>query len=365
VLILAAVFSIFSAFGILADVMSLGRVPPFGVLVMAALSGFIAALFVLAMTRHAAFLVAAVGLFVVMNWIGMFAVALPPVSDSLRPMSDRMRNDSLGVILALTTGYTFFLVFIAVEGQRYTRAHTEVALARDIHQRLVPSIARTICGTEFYGASLPSSEVGGDLVDVVDAGNRWVAYLADVSGHGVASGTLMGMFKTAVRTRLASTAGIDGVLDQVDPVMIDVRRPGMFVTCAMLSPVGPRELEFIVAGHPPILHLRAASGTVDELSIAQPPVALLDEPRTFRTDRVAVAAGDMLALASDGLMEVFDARDQEYGLDRLKQTLVDFRGRPLSDVFDAVVAGARRHGRQLDDQSLLLVRIGSGTSGLH
>jgi hypothetical protein len=357
-LILVAVFSIFSTFGFLADMMALGRVSPSGVLAMAAMSGLITTLFALAMIRHEGFLIPAVALIVLMNWIWTPVGALPPVADSLRPLSDRMRNDSLAIISALTTGYTCFLVFIAVEGHRYARAHTEVALARDIHQRLVPSIARTICGTEFYGASLPSSEVGGDLVDVVDTGNRWVAYLADVSGHGVASGTLMGMFKAAVRTRLASSAAIDGVLDQIDPVMIDLRKPGMFVTCAMLSPSGPGELEFILAGHPPILHFRAMSGTVDELSIAQPPVALLDEPRTFRSDRVGVAAGDVLALVSDGLMEVFDARDQEYGLDRLKQTLVELRGRPLSDVFDAVVAGARRHGRQLDDQSLLLLRIG-------
>jgi serine phosphatase RsbU (regulator of sigma subunit) len=61
---------------------------------------------------------------------------------------------------------------------------------------------------------------------------------------------------------------------------------------------------------------------------------------------------------SDGLMEVFDSGDHEFGLDRLKRTLIEVRDRPLNEVFDAVVADVRRHGRQLDDQSLLLIRVG-------
>jgi hypothetical protein len=54
-LILVAVFSIFSAFGFLADMMSLGRLAPTDVVMMAALSGIIAALLALTMIRHAAF----------------------------------------------------------------------------------------------------------------------------------------------------------------------------------------------------------------------------------------------------------------------------------------------------------------------
>jgi Stage II sporulation protein E (SpoIIE) len=358
VLILVAVFSIFSTFGFLADMMALGRVSPSGVLAMAAMSGLITALFALAMIRHGGFLIPAVALIAAMNWIWTPTGALPPVTDSLRPISDRMRNDSLAIISALTTGYTCFLVFIAVEGRRYARAHTEVALAREIHQRLVPPIGRTIAGVEFFGVSLPSSEVGGDLVDVIDLGGAWVACLADVSGHGVASGALMGMFKAAVRTRLASDAPLDRVLDDVDQVMIDLRKPGMFVTCAMVSSAGPHNVQFTLAGHPPILRVRRDTTTVEELSIAQPPVALLDEPRAFRSDCVAVADGDLLALVSDGLTEVFDAADREYGIDRLKETLGRHATRPLSEVFEAIVSEVRRHGRQLDDQSLLLVRIG-------
>jgi serine phosphatase RsbU (regulator of sigma subunit) len=48
--------------------------------------------------------------------------------------------------------------------------------------------------------ALPSGEVGGDLVDVFQTDRGWIAYIADVSGHGVAPGVVMGMVKSAARS---------------------------------------------------------------------------------------------------------------------------------------------------------------------
>jgi serine phosphatase RsbU (regulator of sigma subunit) len=72
-----------------------------------------------------------------------------------------------------------------------------------------------------------------------------------------------------------------------------------------------------------------------------------------------VAAGDVLALVSDGLMEVFDRSDREYGIERIKAALVAKGARPLNELFDDIMDGVRRHGPQLDDQTLLLVRVGA------
>ena len=327
-------------------------------LVNALMSGAVSVFWALAIMRHAAFVVPAIGLFVFMNWMNGFS---GPVVESgpLRPLQVRLVQDAAGVIVAVTTGYALFIVFIANEGKRYLRAHAEVALAREIHQRLVPPIVRSIGGVDFFGSSLPSSEVGGDLVDVLESENGWVAYLADVSGHGVASGALMGMFKSAMRTRLAAGGPLGAIFDDVERVMTEVRKPGMFVTCAMVTPSGAGVLQFVVAGHPPVLHYRRATGTVHELSTPQPPLALIDDRRPFVSARVAVGAGDVLALVSDGLMEVFDRSDREYGIEPITASLVAHGTRPLSELFDAIMDGVRQHGAQLDDQSLLLVRVGA------
>ena len=66
---------------------------------------------------------------------------------------------------------------------------------------LVPKVERNFDGfEEIFGASVPSGDVGGDLVDVVESAGEWIAYIADISGHGVAAGVLMAMFKTSIRS---------------------------------------------------------------------------------------------------------------------------------------------------------------------
>jgi sigma-B regulation protein RsbU (phosphoserine phosphatase) len=69
-----------------------------------------------------------------------------------------------------------------------------------------------------------------------------------------------------------------------------------------------------------------------------------------------VRAGDLLALITDGLIEVFDAQDRDFGLERMKSLLAGAAGRPLAEIAESLFGGARAHGKQLDDQTLLLIR---------
>ena len=76
----------------------------------------------------------------------------------------------------------------------------------------------------------------------------------------------------------------------------------------------------------------------------------------FTSSTVDVRAGDLLVLLTDGLIEVFDRQDRDFGLERAKALLVDAAGKPLGEIADRLVAAAHAHGRQLDDQTLLLIR---------
>ena len=131
----------------------------------------------------------------------------PPIvvdADAAAALEARLRINVLGVSFCIAAGYTLFVMFFTREGSRYYALHTELSLARAIHRELVPPISRQIGDYEFRGVSIPSGEVGGDLVDVVDhdEGAAWTAYVTDVSGHGVPSGVLMGMIKSAMRMAL-------------------------------------------------------------------------------------------------------------------------------------------------------------------
>jgi serine phosphatase RsbU (regulator of sigma subunit) len=62
-------------------------------------------------------------------------------------------------------------------------------------------------------------------------------------------------------------------------------------------------------------------------------------------------------LLTDGITEVANEREEEFGLARLERLLTQHAPRPLAQIWELVMGEVRRHGLQQDDQSLLLLRV--------
>jgi sigma-B regulation protein RsbU (phosphoserine phosphatase) len=276
--------------------------------------------------------------------------------DWARVASTAAGVDLIGCLLNIVLGYVFFVRFIRSEGQRYVRVQTEMVLAHDIHRRLVPPIAVSSGHHEFYGLSVPSGEMGGDLVDLVQKGNKWTGYLADVSGHGVPSGIMMAMVKSAARMRLIPSAAPHVVLEDLNRVISELKAgDNTFVTLAFLTSGTADDFHFATAGHLPILHFHSATGSVSELSTPNPPLGIF-EAREFSSSRVECSGGDIAVLLTDGLTEVINEREEEYGLERIKQLITERAAQPLEVICEALLTEARQFGKQTDDQSVLLIR---------
>jgi sigma-B regulation protein RsbU (phosphoserine phosphatase) len=241
----------------------------------------------------------------------------------------RLGIDAAATIGSMVMAYVLLATFIVRQGRRYIRVRTEIALARDIHRLLVPPIVQRVGRFEFRGFSIPSGEVGGDLVDLVHEGDRWIGYVADVSGHGVASGLLMAMVKSSVRMKLRQGLSIATLMDDLNSVLMNLKKPEMYVTFACVHFDGT-VVQFSLAGHLPILHYQSVQSSIAELSVPQIPIAMFEEQR-FTADRVGCEPGDLFVIVTDGLVEVFDKRDRESGFDRLKALVVEQRARAAGD----------------------------------
>lgn len=257
--------------------------------------------------------------------------------------------------LTLIAGYVLFIALMVGEGRRYFRIQAEIQLAQEIHRKLVPKIQRTIGRFTMYGESLPSGEVGGDLVDVIETGS-WTAYVADVSGHGVSAGVLMAMFKTAVRATALEDGSPGSLLNEVHRALYPLKTSNLFVTAGVLHCAGDGRLTFALAGHPPILHYRKATGEVTEHNALDLPLGILPEQQ-FQSAEISADAGDLLVLLTDGMTEVFDAKKNEMGIEPVKAALHDNAALPLPHLFQSMRAVALGFGKQDDDQTMLLMRV--------
>ena len=86
------------------------------------------------------------------------------------------------------------------------------------------------------------------------------------------------------------------------------------------------------------------------------PLGLIPGGR-YSSLRVSYSPGDMFLLLTDGITEVVNEQDEEFGLSRLEQLLNKLAAQPLSQIWDFVMGEVRQHGGQQDDQSLLLLRV--------
>jgi serine phosphatase RsbU (regulator of sigma subunit) len=283
------------------------------------------------------------------------AVSLSPSADLPSGIAaDGYRFDAFAIFATMLVGAALYLQHINTEGARQLRAETELALAHRLQQVLVPGVSFRSTRLEVYGRSIPSHKVGGDLVDLITSGNNTLAYLLDVSGHGIPAGALMGSLKTAIR--MAFPLPMPKMLDQINRVLPSVKEPHMHATFAALAfEEGRESIEYALAGHMPILHCRA-SGEVGRLAYEQFPLGLLPVD-SYVSRNSLCSPGDLFALYSDGIVEVANGAGEEFGIERLESEIRNRTSQPLKNIFNAVMATSAAHGAPDDDRSLLLIRV--------
>ena len=367
VLVLVAIFCLFASFGMMNSVLQLNIAVASAVVSSAITACFAAAIAFTAFRAMVKSMIAVIVVLVAMSLLfGRFSGRpVHNASNSIENPAELQRRVRIETAMAMVTiiaGYIFIVAFLRKEGMRVFGPLTEVKLAREVHHALVPAIARQIGQYEICGASVPSGQVGGDLVDVIGNDSvqdpRWTAYVADVSGHGVPAGMVMAMVKSAMR--MGSTGNAVALADQtadLNRTLTSLSGSNVFATFACIAGGDEGLLQFTLAGHFPILHYRKRLGTVEERGVSNLPLAIFPDTK-FEIASIACEPGDILAIVTDGLTEVADKQENELGMEALQAVLLESarRAASLHELLSALLERASRHGKQTDDQTVLLVR---------
>jgi len=368
-LFLGAVFLLFTVIGFYSDLMDGGTRPIAVVLAIALYSGLNAVLWILIVARlptFCIFLMIAKEIFLPLgNYIADWtASALHP--PRVAPGAG-IHFAATSILIAVIGSYTLFSAYIGSAGRRAFRQQNELALAHSIQKTLVPRISMNTPCFEIFGISHPSENVGGDLVDVVElSGGDTVAYLADIAGHGLQAGILMGMLKTAARTALTDGRGNEGngeeggemlsqLMARLNLVLPQVKESHMFATFTGLRLNADGQVFFGMAASPPLLHWSSSSESIARIEEEQFPLGLLPVAR-FPSGRLAMERGDLVLIATDGVLEVCSKSGVEFGIEGLESLLRRYASLPLPELASLILETVRKYGKQLDDQTLLIVR---------
>jgi len=203
----------------------------------------------------------------------------------------------------------------------------ELRAAAEVQKHLLPGVdltnSRLICGSVFE----PSLAIGGDIYNALELpGGATLVYMADVSGHGVAS-ALLTMSLAQWLSSFAATQTPDAspspsaILRSLE-VEYPFERFGKYfsIVIAVVDPA-TGQVRYSAAGHPPPL-LITTSGEVVRLE-AGGPVIGMGFGLTFDEATCTLAAGDRLLFYTDGVTEDLDANGVRFGHDNLGRYFVE------------------------------------------
>ena len=200
---------------------------------------------------------------------------------------------------------------------------SELELSQIVQRALLPQQVPSIPKYDIAAFSRPAQIVTGDYFDFLkfeDGTHGFV--LADVSGHGVSAGMLMGSLQTVFHTLTPTTDSPVDVLTRINRLYIHNISFSTFVTIffAKLDPVS-RILSYANAGHnPPLLHRRST----EETSWLRPTGAAIGLVEDYRShlESIELGEGDALVLYTDGIIEAFNPQGtDQFGYERLLEVV--------------------------------------------
>jgi hypothetical protein len=273
--------------------------------------------------------------------------------------------------ISATAAFALFISvsLIAVRFGRYVRGKqldAQMDVARQVQRDLLPSADGWPPGVDLAVHCTPAWQVGGDFYDVVNLPGGGVAFaVGDVSGHGISAALLMGLIYGAMSSPPWGVAENEPerAAGRLNQLLLDKSSGDRYASlfwCAYDPTVGV--LRYINGGHPPPVWIRCRpDGTreLNRLTQGGPVLGLLNSA-SYRVTSVQMGQGDLLVLFSDGIVEATNARDEQFGEERLIAIAEELAQAQAHAIGDAIITALRAFNDAKpaqDDQTLLVIRL--------
>lgn len=248
------------------------------------------------------------------------------------------------------------------------RAALDLETARQTQARLFPRVQPNLATLEYAGVCSQARHVGGDYYDFLDLGReRLGLVVGDVSGKGIAAALLMANLQAHLRNLCAtywsrpftplSLEQPQRFLTAVNRVFRENSSENAYATLFFAEYDNKTQhLRFANCGHPSAILLRS-NGGIERLDSTCTVLGLFTAWDCAAEER-HLAPGDTLAIYTDGVTESVNGGGEEFGEERLAESLRRHRGMPVQDLLRSVADDVLRFSphEQHDDITLVVAR---------
>ena len=197
----------------------------------------------------------------------------------------------------------------------------DLEMAATLQRGLLPQPDASHNGWEIAHTYRPLGPVSGDYCDVVTEDgpeSGLFFFLGDVSGKGVAASMLMAQLHAIFRTLAAQHLDLARMFGRAGRIFCESALSPYYATLVGGRAGSAGRLELSNAGHcPPLL---VKGGSVTRLEPSGTPLGMFCDGN-YRVETLELGPGDVLVIYTDGLSEARNVEDQEYGEQRVIESV--------------------------------------------
>ena len=265
-------------------------------------------------------------------------------------------NDEFGIIAGHTNSM--------IDGLRHrTELMTNLKLAEEVQQNLLPQQAPDFPGADVAGTSIYCDETGGDYYDYFKLpGDRLGVVVADASGHGVGAAMHMTTVRAFLHYGLRDYQGPGQLLNEVNQyVTRDSSETSRFMSLFFLElDPAAKTLRWVRAGHEPAIVFDPNDGEFRELSGAGIALGVVEDHSYQEYSIEGWQSGTIIIIGTDGVHETRNADSEMFGMNRLRDIISTNAAEPAKIIQDSVIQtlhSFRGSAPQEDDITLVVLKL--------
>jgi serine phosphatase RsbU (regulator of sigma subunit) len=237
----------------------------------------------------------------------------------------------------------------------------DLDIARSIQQDLLPEKPPQLDHFEVAGWNQPANQTGGDYFDWQPLPNGQLAIsVGDATGHGIGPALVSALCRAYARASFLAGSENNQVLERLNGLLANDLAENRFVTFAVvfLNPTSS-EVKVLSAGHGPILWYRHATNNLENFEAQGIPLGMI-AGMPYEDSRIkSLSAGDMIVLVTDGFYEWQNPDKEEFGLERLKETIRQARDCSAEEVISRLYKAVKDFSKgteQADDLTAVVLK---------
>lgn len=223
------------------------------------------------------------------------------------------------------------------------RLEEELAIAREIQQRLLPKGPPNLANIEIAAVNLPTYQVGGDYYDyfAIDD-HRYIVSIADVSGKGIPAALLMANLQATLHAMIPPDIPLQQIVVRINHLLYHNTTSDKFITLFIgILDAQERTFTSVNAGHnfPFLCH---ADGTLQTLEKGGLLLGMIPNV-AYEMEMHHLRSGDCIFMYTDGISEAMNAHEEEFSEARILAVLRAHLGSKAPEILSAMTDAVRNH----------------------